>query len=330
MAISETDGAGPPKRRINPIVTWLAACIVLWGLVGFGLFSFAPMVQCFADPANSDHPYCATALTHPAARGELRMALLRKQVDGYIEKGDYAAALKASDDIVAAGHAGALDYITRGNAWKYDSKYPEAAAEYREALRLQPGNDDTFALLMSAWHDAYAYDEARKDASAYIRRHPNSDNGYTWLGWTDYIDGQYAAASPNLRIAADKTPDNAAAQNMVALSLEKEGKTDEALAFYGKAIALDASSYNYLDNRALLYRDLNREAEAQADFRKSLRLSRSMTAIIGLARSYINDGKYDTAEPLVREALALDPQDESAHLARIRLDFEREDYKKAR
>ncbi len=330
MAVSDTDILDPPKWRVHPIVIWLAACFFLWGIVGYFLFSLAPIVQCFGQPSDQEQTYCADALRHSLVRGQFRTAILRRQVEGYMAAGKYAEALKASDEIVAAGHAASTDYLTRGQAWSSDSKYAEAAAEYRMGLSLLPGNEDVFVSLMSASQSAKLYDDARRDGGAFIRHYPRSATGYSWLGWTDYLDGKYAAASLNLRVAALKAPETASSYNELALSLEKEGNSEEAVANYSTAISLNDSNETYLLNRALLYRDLNREAEAQADFKKSLQINRSMPSIVGLAKSYIVDGKYDAAEPLVREALAIDPADETALITRVRLDYYRKDYAKAR
>jgi tetratricopeptide (TPR) repeat protein len=330
MVSTDIDLAGPPARRIHPLVIWLAACGIVWGCVGYFLYSLVPIVQCFGEDDDKERVTCAAALEHRLAKGEFRQAILRKQVDHLVAAEKYAEALTASDEIVAAGRATAADYASRGLAWKSDDKPAEAVDDYRKALALDPGNEDNFTTLMLLLYDLERFDDARGVAAAFMKAEPKSAVGYNWLGWTDYRDGRYAAATANLRKAADMQPDNAAYQNELALNLEKEGKTEEALAFYGKAIALYPTYDSYLVNRALLYRDLKRHGEAQADLINALKLTRDHSTIVHLARSYTSDAKYDLAEPLVREALALMPEDESAHIARIRLDYFRGDYRKAR
>jgi tetratricopeptide (TPR) repeat protein len=331
MVASDIDLSGPPARRIHPLIWWLGACFAAWGLVGYFFYSLVPIVQCFGEADDKSRVTCAAALEHALVKGKFRQAILRKQIDHLMAMEKYAEALQVSDDVFAAGQPGSADYVMRGQVLAAESKHEAAAAAYRMALRMDPGDEIIFGSLMSASIDASTYDDARRDAGAFIRHHRASATGYSWLGWADYLDGRYASASPNLRVAAKLLPQDAWQQNVLGQSLEREGKNNEALESYGKAIALDdGHSSEYLENRAVLYRDLGREADAQADFRKSLRIYRSTTAILGLAKSYINEDKYGIAEPLVREALAREPDNEEAHISEIRLHYFREDYPRAR
>jgi tetratricopeptide (TPR) repeat protein len=330
MVASDIDLASLPARRVHPLVWWLAACFAAWSLVGYFFYSLSPVAQCFGEGEDKSRVTCSAALEHALVKGKFRQAVLRKQIDHLMALEKYAEALQASDEVFATGYPGSADYVMRGKVLAAERKH-EAAAAYRMALRIDPGNEDIFGSLMSASIDARTYDEARRDAGAFIRQHRASAAGYSWLGWVDYLDGRYASASPNLRVAAKMLPQDAWQQNALGQSLGWEGKSDEALESYDKAIALDdAHSSEYLENRAVLYRDLGREADAQADFRKSLRIYRSMTAILGLAKSYVNEDKYGIAEPLVHEALAREPDNVEAHITEIRLHYFREEYSMAR
>jgi tetratricopeptide (TPR) repeat protein len=330
MTAAETMDDGDRKWRVHPVAIWLGACLLVWGLIGAGLFSVAPIGACLAFLDEDAAPFCETALHRPLATGSWRVALLRRQADILIAKDKHDEALPHADEIIASGQAIAADHERRGKIFSYRGEGLRSAAAYREALQLDPDNEDYFTSLMAASYSAGTFADARRDGDAFIASHPQSATGYSWRGWADYRDGQYGAASVNLRIAAAKDASNAAFQNELAMSLEKEGKTDEALAFYGKAIALDAPNETYLLNRAWLFQDLKREGEAQGDFRKMLELNRSTETLLRLARSHLTEAQYDLAAPLIEEALKQSPDDADAHVAKIRLLYYRDEYAQAR
>jgi predicted Zn-dependent protease len=75
--------------------------------------------------------------------------------------------------------------------------------------------------------------------------------------------GQYAAALPQLNALDQKTPQNADVLNLIGFSLRKTGHPDQALDYYGRALALQPEHLGANEYLGELYLELKQPGKAQ-------------------------------------------------------------------
>jgi predicted Zn-dependent protease len=75
--------------------------------------------------------------------------------------------------------------------------------------------------------------------------------------------GQYAAALPQLTMLDQQTPQNADILNLIGFSLRKTGHPDQALDYYGRALALEPEHLGANEYLGELYLELKQPAKAQ-------------------------------------------------------------------
>lgn len=100
---------------------------------------------------------------------------------------------------------------------------------------------------------------------------------------------------------------NASVYNAVGKLKYWQGKTEEALEFYTKAIETEGTIAVYFENRALAYEGLNRVDEALADYLKASGLKESSLVFNNIGRMYYWKRDYEAAIENYTKAIALDP-----------------------
>jgi protein O-mannosyl-transferase len=153
----------------------------------------------------------------------------------------------SGQDAKPAGQA-ALDsktYADAGVALAQTGRFDEAAAQFREALRLDPG-------------------------AAQVRGH---------LGYTLLHLGRAAEAERELRLASRALPDNAAIRANLGNALQALGRLDEAVAELNVALQLEqgASRANMLNDLGVSLARLGRMDEAVSKFQEAVRLNPSLS-----------------------------------------------------
>jgi Flp pilus assembly protein TadD len=126
-----------------------------------------------------------------------------------------------------------------GNAFYLEGRIPEAVAQYREALRLRPGN--------------------------------NPEAEYN-LGNGLLQEGQLTEAIAHTGEAVRLVPGNPAARNVLGTALARAGRLAEAREQFQAAVQLDPASPATHSNLGTTWLLLGRKAEAEEEYRAALRL----------------------------------------------------------
>ena len=103
-------------------------------------------------------------------------------------------------------------------------------------------------------------------------------------------------------------------QLIAGVKMLQKGRTEEAIPFFKKALAMDSSSidaYNYLGNT---YLKLNKTDEAIDTFKKLVKMKPfDKESAVNLGNAYSQTKKFADAEIMYKKAVALAPNDNLAH-----------------
>lgn len=154
---------------------------------------------------------------------------------------DVPDAIRLLSDLIKSHPEMTAAHFTLGNIYANERRYREAADEYHEVIRLNPGDAAALAAQVRALIDTSAYAEALSPARDYVHQRPNDPSAHVMLGTVYQQLGDYAKAAPELEIGAAKTPDDFEARYQLGLALARMGKPQLALAHLQKAVALKSA-----------------------------------------------------------------------------------------
>src|SRR5688572_25743590 len=159
----------------------------------------------------------------------------------------------------------------------------ERAVEYfRRSFERDPGYAPAWAGLSEAYARqadngfvpvADGYRRAREAAEKALALDPQLVDAHLAMGWiqTTY-DWDWAAADASFRKALDLEPGSAQALRSAGIQAMTLGRWNEAIDLANKTIERDPLRPNYYNNLGLALLAVNRDAEAEAAFRKALEL----------------------------------------------------------
>jgi tetratricopeptide (TPR) repeat protein len=149
-----------------------------------------------------------------------------------------------------------------------NGRFAEAIQLYREALALQPGNEQTQLALADVYRRVHNDDEARKTLQAARRRHPRSVAVLSALGALEMDAQAYDAAIETLRVASTSAPANLEVRNLLATAYLQKGDVQQALREFDRVLLQDPSNGLARFMRAGMYSDSGENEKALADAEK--------------------------------------------------------------
>jgi serine/threonine-protein kinase len=198
----------------------------------------------------------------------------------------------------------------------YDKKHDHDAAivQFREAIRLNPGDFRHHGNLAQALKAQGKLDEAIAEFGEAIRLEPGFAPAHNNLGLALREIGKPDHAIVEFRRAVALDPKFVGARRNLGWTLKNQGKVDEAIAEYHEAIRLkpDDASVHYSFGW-ILFDNKHDYDGAIAEFLEALRLQPdSVTAHNNLGLALKAQGKLSEALAEFREVLRLKPDDTSA------------------
>jgi tetratricopeptide (TPR) repeat protein len=134
------------------------------------------------------------------------------------------------------------------------------------------------------------------------------------LGVTLQEQGRFDEAEANYKKAIALKPDFPEARNNYGATLKKLGRLGEAEASYRKAIALKPDYVEAIYNLGVTLQEQGRFDEAEASNRKAIALKPDyVEAIYNLGVTLQEQGRFDEAEANYKQAIALKPDFTEAH-----------------
>ena len=210
------------------------------------------------------------------------LAPLLAQAQDALDHKDFAAAIPLLEKIASAKPSDALPHFELGFAYSGLKKNPEAIAEYRKAISLDPNL-----------------------APAYLN-----------LGIA-LLDSDPAVAAESLRRATELLPDQDRPIYLLGEALERSGKRSESIEQYRAAAALVPKDDAVLFALARTLLAGGQTSAAESDFRQLLALRPdSAPGRLGLAESLLRQQKTAEAVDLLVDYLQKVPDDRHARFER--------------
>lgn len=211
-------------------------------------------------------------------------------------------------------------YAARGHilAKRGDLSGIAEMAQELAALFLEP--DETYqahVLLASIYVDAGFYDAASRELNTAIALDADAPDAHIQLGWVYEVQRQWSKAGAEYERVAQLVPD---LQPSVALRLGQlhvnEGNPQAAIQSFQRSIELAPDGTDGYFSLARLYESQGQLADARATYAQMLRRGPEMAALAHQALGTLAERQGDaiSAEAEYQQALALTPQDASAHL----------------
>jgi putative PEP-CTERM system TPR-repeat lipoprotein len=215
----------------------------------------------------------------------------------YIQKQDFVAARKLSDQGLARGGAGPKDLYLRA------------------MIELNSGNRSVARQYFT---------DAIDNSAEFIP-------GQLALARMDLEDGRLSAANEKLNLVIARAPENVNAMMLLAQISERLGSQNEALAWLDKAVETgkDAWLPRVILARYYLRRKQPEKAAGYLED-ETLRQSKNPAIISLLAMMDQQVGNYNEAESAMKKLLAENPRNESAYLQLADLQAKRGDMEAAR
>lgn len=264
--------------------------------------SAAPQVQA---PVSTRH----TETAQPAAQGQWLLAGI---VAVLLAIGGVAFWLHTRRPAPMPGVPLAL-----GRVRLMQERYPEAVAEFEQALAIDPRNESAYHGLAQAYAAMGLTDKAVESWQSDIALHPDSVDPYNQLAKFELNRGNYAAAVANFRSALHLAPADASILSDMGAALSHAGSLGESRTALEQSIRLgpSLSAWNNLGDLDLKQRKF---AAAAADYKKALEFNDSDYRLwTNLALAYSRTpGEKDKAKEaflraarMCREALQAHPND---------------------
>lgn len=189
----------------------------------------------------------------------------------------------------------------------------DVSGKNSKSVRNQP--PEQFLAAASTFYGAGRLDDARINAQQALKADPRSGNAHTLLGLIASASGKGEDAGMHYRKALDIAPGNGAYANNYGIWLCSNGRAQESLAWFDKALLDPAYStpVTAFANAGTCAQQAGQLVLAEAKWRQALAIDPELTsALSGLANLQFGAGRYLDARAFVQRWLAITPQEVNA------------------
>jgi tetratricopeptide (TPR) repeat protein len=198
--------------------------------------------------------------------------------------------------------------ISLARAAQSGAYYGDAALAYEEYLALLPADDSAHRdHALVAGYNEKRRDEALRELNAYLTRHTNDAVAYynlAELTWRDEPD----KAIGLLARAVQLDPSFAAAHLDRAWLLQRQGAFEESVKNLQAAVKINSRDFRALDLLGLAYTSLDRATDAEPVLRHALQIAPDdPDALMHLGHTLIEIGKEEEGQRLLARFQTLRP-----------------------
>jgi eukaryotic-like serine/threonine-protein kinase len=179
-------------------------------------------------------------------------------------------AQQACTKAVDLGNAGAEGHMCLGLLEDGTGQYEKAAAQFQQAVQLEPANDRAYVNLAGAYQHLNQPDKAEDTYKRAIAVRPQYWRVYSFLGSFYIAQADYEKAAVMFRRATELDPDSYLAFNNLGAALLYAGKDDEAAQAFEKSIAIRPTSDAH-SNVAVAQFRLHRFKNSVLNFKEALK-----------------------------------------------------------
>nr|XP_048685232.1 protein O-mannosyl-transferase TMTC1 isoform X2 [Caretta caretta] len=191
----------------------------------------------------------------------------------------------------------------------------EAKEYYRRALQLNPQHNRALFNLGNLLKSQGKKEEAVFLLRDSIKYGPEFADAYSSLASLLAEQEQFKEAQEVYQAGIENCPESSDLHNNYGVFLVDTGAPERAVSHYQQAIWLSPNHYVAMVNLGRLYRSLGQNKEAEAWYKRALKVSRKAEILSPLGALYYNTGRYEEALQVYREAAALQPSNKEIRLA---------------
>jgi tetratricopeptide (TPR) repeat protein len=256
---------------------------------------------------------CAQALApdHPPA-GDLAAAR------DSVKQGRYLEAEKQLREYVAGHPADAeARYLLAFTLFR-ENKPADSLNEYTEAARHHPPRAEDLKTVALDYVLLNDYADAEHWIRYAVSMDPNDGEAWYEAGRIEYTLNYFHPALDAFQRSLQLDPASVKAENNLGLTFEGLNRTDEAIAAYRKALAMQAGSPHPSEqpflNLATVLIDRNQFDEALGLLQQAQQIAPNDAKILAqLGRLYMEKGNLDAARTVLERAVAIEPEKASLH-----------------
>ncbi|NXC13545.1 TMTC1 protein, partial [Corythaeola cristata] len=230
------------------------------------------------------------------------------EVTALIDKG------RATDivylDLLYPRHASALN-----NLGTLTKDVVEAKDYYRRALQLNPQHNRALFNLGNLLKSQGKKEEAVILLRDSIKYGPEFADAYSSLASLLAEQERLKEAEEVYKAGIENCPESSDLHNNYGVFLVDTGAPERAVSHYRQAIHLSPTHHVAMVNLGRLHRSLGQNKEAEAWYKRALKVSRKAESLSPLGALYYNTGRYEEALQVYREAASLQPSNKEIRLA---------------
>src|SRR5262249_490575 len=199
-----------------------------------------------------------------------------------------------------------------------ENRPADSLAAYTQAAAINPPTSDDLKIVGLDYVLLNDYPDAIKWLEKAVELDSNNKDAWYYLGPPYYPKARLTEASEAFQRILVLDPVNARAENNLGLILETEGKPDEAIEAYRKAIAWQEQTSQVSEqpyvNLGNLLSEQGRPQEAIAPLEKAVKSApNNAYCHLTLGNFYRKNGEFEKARSQLVRATELDPDNAVAH-----------------
>ncbi len=189
---------------------------------------------------------------------------------------------------------------------------PQVSEPLEVDLQLTPGSEN---VKLSFEMSAKEIEQAQKNLEKAEKKKQSSAEVQALFdsGLQLAAQGKQEEAIAQFQKALEKDPEQSNIMGTMADSYSKLGKNDEALTIYQKAIAVSPTNAALYNNMGALLSKMGKSAESQEAFQKAADLDPSARNYYNIGAGLVNGGKTAEATDFFKKAIAADPNYDEAY-----------------
>jgi tetratricopeptide (TPR) repeat protein len=210
-------------------------------------------------------------------------------------------------------------HVYLGTILGHQGKLEEAVGEFREAIRIDPALSEAHAYLGKVLGHQGKLREAATSLRKAVRLNPDSALAHYNLGITEGTQGDLEKATSEFRAVVRLKPNDVEARYNLGNTLQARGKLKDAVAEYREVIRLEPGHAKAHHNLGVALHRQGMLEEAIVEYREAVRTKPDDVAFLyTLAAALSEQGELELAIIAYRDALRLKPDliPAHSHLAR--------------
>jgi tetratricopeptide (TPR) repeat protein len=218
-----------------------------------------------------------------------------------------AEAVAIYEELQTQGAMTPESYVGLGEALRRLGRFAEAEKAFREAIRIKPKFARAYSYLGSLFSDMNRLTEAVEAAQRAIELEPNMYQAYFGLAGIYKRLGDLKGAEHAYRKTIRINPSFSLPYSYLSSLLRDQGRLEEAVEIDLTELELDKNKSPY--GRGLALMELQRNAEAEEEFREAIRLKPDFaSAYFRLGMILKEEQRFEEAAQAFREAIRIEPK----------------------